>query len=60
MDELLSLYQGVEGDGVDGDEGATESGSDIASHPILAACISELYISCFSVTPSRDRIGSLL
>jgi hypothetical protein len=60
MEELLSLHHGVEGDGVDEGEGATGSGSDSVSPPILAVCKSILCISYFFAAPSQDHTGSLL
>jgi hypothetical protein len=53
--ELLPFHHVVEGDGVDGIEGATESGSSSVSPPILEVCRSAFCILCFSTTPSQNR-----
>jgi hypothetical protein len=53
--ELLPLHHVPEGDGVDGVEGATGSGSGCVSSPILAVYRSVLCISCFTAAPSQNR-----
>jgi hypothetical protein len=53
--ELLPLHHVAEGDGVDGVEGATGSGSDNISPPILAVYRYIWCILCFFAALSRNR-----
>jgi hypothetical protein len=53
--ELLPLYHVSEVDDVDVVKGASGSGSDIVSPPILVVFILVSYVSCFSVAPSQNH-----
>jgi hypothetical protein len=54
---ILTLHHVAKGDGVDGVEGTTRSGSSSISPPILAAFELVSCILCFSTAPSRQSRG---